>query len=214
MPPAQAEPPAGRRTARRSRPRLEQLPHGRGPHVLGQLRIVDRLREMVRMASGLDGRGELTRGAVARARLPAALRPAPAQLPPHRVRAIATNTVRQLRNPQSFLIAGRDRARPWHRGGLGPRGGAPDLPRRGPGPAAEAQRRLVIDIGGGSTEFIIGEGFEPLERESLQMGCVATTRRFFGDGRLSRKRWKEGLTEVSAEFQQFAPPTARAAGRT
>jgi exopolyphosphatase / guanosine-5'-triphosphate,3'-diphosphate pyrophosphatase len=62
----------------------------------------------------------------------------------------------------------------------------------------------VIDIGGGSTEFIIGEAMEPLERESLQMGCIATTRRFFGDGRVSARRWRDALTEVSAEFQQFA----------
>mgnify|MGYP000157934723 CR=1 FL=1 len=64
--------------------------------------------------------------------------------------------------------------------------------------------RLVIDIGGGSTEFIIGEGFEPLERESLQMGCVATTKRFFPNGELSKKRWKEAQTEITAEFQQFS----------
>ena len=44
-----------------------------------------------------------------------------------------------------------------------------------------------MDIGGGSTEFIVGAGFEPLERESLQMGCIATTRRFFADGKLSQQ---------------------------
>jgi exopolyphosphatase/guanosine-5'-triphosphate,3'-diphosphate pyrophosphatase len=63
---------------------------------------------------------------------------------------------------------------------------------------------LVIDIGGGSTEFIIGRGFEPMERESLQMGCIASTRRFFPNGKLSRKRWREALTEIGAELQQFA----------
>lgn len=174
-------------------------------HVLGQLRIVDRLREMVRMAAGLDGRGGLSSEAMERAlgclsRLGQRVR----SLPAHRVRAVATNTVRQLRAPQSFLIpaetalghsievvAGREEARLIY---LGVAQGHP------PG----RRRRLVMDIGGGSTEFIIGQGFEPIERESLQMGCVATTRRFFGNGRLSRKRWREALTEVSAEFQQFA----------
>ena len=43
-------------------------------------------------------------------------------------------------------------------------------------PPAEGKRRLVMDIGGGSTEFIIGEGFRTIERESLQMGSIATTR--------------------------------------
>jgi exopolyphosphatase/guanosine-5'-triphosphate,3'-diphosphate pyrophosphatase len=61
-----------------------------------------------------------------------------------------------------------------------------------------------MDIGGGSTECIIGSGLDPIERESLQVGCVASTRRFFGDGKLSRKRWKDALVEVGAEFQQFA----------
>jgi exopolyphosphatase/guanosine-5'-triphosphate,3'-diphosphate pyrophosphatase len=61
-----------------------------------------------------------------------------------------------------------------------------------------------MDIGGGSTECIIGSGLDPIERESLQVGCVASTRRFFGDGKLSRKRWKEALVEVGIEFQQFA----------
>lgn len=181
-------------------------------HTLGQLRVVDRLRESVRTASGLTERGELTQEALWRSlecleRMGQRLR----NIAPNRVRAIATNTVRQLRNPQSFLIpgqtalghrievvSGREEARLIY---LGVAQGLPP----------KSSRRLVIDIGGGSTEFIIGEGFEPLERESLQMGCVATTRRFFGTGRLSRKRWKEGLTEISAEFQQFAA-TYRARG--
>lgn len=173
--------------------------------VLGQMRVVDRLRETVRMAAGLDAYGELDRAARQRAidclsRFGERLRNMPSQ----RVRAIATNTVRQLRNPQAFLVpaetalghpieivAGREEARLIYLGV------AQDMP-------PTAKQRLVIDIGGGSTEFIVGRGFEPLERESMQMGCVATTRRFFADGKLGRKRWKEGLTEVSAEFQQFA----------
>ena len=64
----------------------------------------------------------------------------------------------------------------------------------------------MIDIGGGSTEFIIGDGMTPIERESLQMGCVATTKRFFPSGcwRINRKRWQEAQLEMAAEFQQFA----------
>jgi exopolyphosphatase/guanosine-5'-triphosphate,3'-diphosphate pyrophosphatase len=175
-------------------------------YVLGQLRIVDRLRETVRMAAGLDDQGGLAPEALARsldclARFGERIR----TMPPQRVRAIATNTVRALRNPQTFLVpaetalghaieivSGREEARLIY---LGVAQGLPPKP---------ARQRLVIDIGGGSTEFIIGQGFEQIERESLQMGCVATTRRFFADGRLTRKRWKEGLTEISAEFQQFA----------
>src|SRR5690606_34314636 len=71
-------------------------------------------------------------------------------------------------------------------------------------PPKPGYRRLVIDIGGGSTECIIGRGFQALERESLQVGCIATTRRFFGNGKLSRRRWREAVIEVGAEFKQFA----------
>ncbi len=174
-------------------------------YTLGQLRIVDRIKEHVRLAEGLDGNGGLTDDALMRAldclsRFGQRL----ATIPPQRVRAIATNTVRQLRHPQNFLmpaeaslghdievVAGREEARLIYLGvahGHPPRG----------------KQRLVMDIGGGSTEFIIGEGFDAIERESLQMGCIATTRRFFGDGKLSKKRWKEAQTEITAEFQQFA----------
>lgn len=173
-------------------------------YTLGQLRIVDRIKEMVRMAEGLDGNGGLRPDVAARAldclgRFGQKLR----SVPPAQVRAIATNTVRQLRNPQAFLlpaesalghgievVAGREEARLCY---LGVAYGHP--PRA---------RRLVIDIGGGSTEFIIGEGLQPIERESLQMGCVATTKRFFGDGRINRKRWREAQLEMAAEFQQFS----------
>jgi len=175
-------------------------------YVLGQLRTVDRIRETVRLAEGLDNRGGLRsevrqRALECLARFGQRLR----DIPPQRVRAIATNTVRQLSVPQTFLVpaetalghpievvSGREEARLIY---LGVAHAQPPKP---------GQLRLVIDIGGGSTECIIGTAFDALERESLQAGCVASTRRFFGDGKLSRKRWNEALAEVSAEFQQFA----------
>ena len=175
-------------------------------YVLGQLRIVDRIKETVRLAEGLDGRGGLNPDVMPRAlECLARFGQRLSAIPPHRVRAIATNTVRALDNPQMFLmpaetalghgidvVAGREEARLIY---LGVANGSPP---------AEGKRRLVMDIGGGSTEFIIGQGYEAIERESLQMGCIATTRRFFADGKLSRKRWKDARTEITAEFQQFA----------
>jgi exopolyphosphatase/guanosine-5'-triphosphate,3'-diphosphate pyrophosphatase len=174
-------------------------------YMLGQLRTVDRLRETVRMAEGLDGKGGLRadvrqRALECLARFGQRIR----DIPPQRVRAVATNTVRALAAPQAFLVpaetalghaievvSGREEARLVY---LGVAHAQPPKP---------GQLRLVIDIGGGSTECIIGSGFEAIERESLQVGCVASTRRFFPNGKLSRKRWKEAVTEVSAEFQQF-----------
>ena len=174
--------------------------------VLGQLRVVDRLRETVRMAEGLDGFGGLAPDVRDRAldclsRFGQRI----ADIPPQRVRAVATNTVRQLRVPEQFLlpaeaalghaidvISGREEARLVYLGVAHAQ------------PPKEGQLRLVIDIGGGSTECIIGSGLDAIERESLQVGCVASTLRFFPNGKLSRKRWNTGLTEIAAEFQQFA----------
>jgi exopolyphosphatase/guanosine-5'-triphosphate,3'-diphosphate pyrophosphatase len=175
-------------------------------YVLGQLRIVDRIKETVRLAEGLDAKGGLDpqvrdRALECLARFGQRLRDIPTQ----RVRAIATNTVRRLAMPQGFLmpaesalghaievVAGREEARLVY---LGVAHEQPPKP---------GHLRLVMDIGGGSTEFIIGSGFEAIERESVQVGAIATTRRFFADGELGRKRWKAAVAEVSAEFQQFA----------
>ncbi|WP_149194138.1 exopolyphosphatase [Luteimonas suaedae] len=175
-------------------------------YTLGQLRVVDRLRETVRLGEGLDGKGGL-RAEVRQRALECLSRFGQriGDLPPQRVRALATNAVRQLAVPQAFLvpaedalghaievISGREEARLIY---LGVAHAQPPKP---------THRRLVIDIGGGSTECIIGSGFDAIERESLQVGCIGSTRRFFGNGKLSRKRWREALAEVSAEFQQFA----------
>lgn len=175
-------------------------------YVLGQLRVVDRLREQVRMAEGLDRQGGLSHDVRQRAleclaRFGQRIR----DIPPQRVRALATNTVRRLAAPQGFLVpaesalghaievvSGREEARLIY---LGVSHEQPPKP---------GHRRLVIDVGGGSTEFIIGMGLEPIERESVQVGCVATTRRFFENGKLSRKRWREAHADVSAQFQEFA----------
>ncbi|MEZ5545291.1 MAG: exopolyphosphatase [Lysobacteraceae bacterium] len=173
--------------------------------VLGHLRVVDRLRETVRMAWGLRPDGSLDPAAVSRAlECLSRFGERIGDLPAQNVRAIATNTVRQLRDPQTFLVpaetalghpieivSGREEARLIY---LGVAHGLPP----------KNTRRLVIDIGGGSTEFIIGQGFTPLERESLQMGCVASTRRFFPDERITEKRWNEARTELAQQFQQFS----------
>lgn len=174
--------------------------------VLGQLRIVDRMRETVRLAEGLNGLGGLSpevqeRALASLSRFGQRI----AGIPQRHVRVVATNTVRAMRAPERFLmpaeaalghsidvISGREEARLVY---LGVAHEQPPEP---------GQKRLVIDIGGGSTECIIGRGFTPLERESLQVGCVASTMRFFPGGKLSRKRWNAALTEITVQFQQFA----------
>jgi len=171
----------------------------------GGLRLIGRLRDSVRLAMGLRPDRSLDperreRALECLARFGQRLR----ALPPERVRAVATNTVRQLANPQTFLLPAetalghpievvsvREEARLIY---LGVAHGMPQ----------SRQRRLVMDIGGGSTEFIIGQAFDALETESVQMGCIASTLRFFGDGKISAKRWRQAQTEIAVELQQFA----------
>lgn len=174
-------------------------------HEHGALRIIDRVRENVRMALGLRPDGSLEperhrRALACLAKFGQRLR----DIPSEQVRAVATNSVRRLRNPRAFLltaetalghpievVSGREEARLIY---LGVAHGLPKA----------KHRRLVVDVGGGSTEFIIGQGFAVHETESLQMGCVASTLRFFEDGKLTRKRWQRAQTEIEVELQQFA----------
>lgn len=164
---------------------------------VAQIYQIDRLKETVRLAAGLDAQKRLTDEAIARAvqvleRFGERLR----SFHPDRVRAVATNTFRVARNTADFLpaaeaalgfpievIAGREEAR------LIFTGVAHTLP---PSP----HKRLVVDIGGGSTEIIIGKGFEPGPMASLYMGCVSYSRQFFADGTVDDYQMR--LAEIAA----------------
>jgi exopolyphosphatase/guanosine-5'-triphosphate,3'-diphosphate pyrophosphatase len=170
----------------------------------GQLHVVDRLRERVRLAEGLDAEKNLTPAAMERAlaclnRFGQRVR----DLPQGAVRAAGTNTLRQAKNSGEFLekarellghpieiIAGREEARIIYLGV------AHSVP-------AEDGRRLVIDIGGGSTECILGEGFESVATESLFMGCVSYSARFFPRGELSREDFRRAETAAMLELQSL-----------
>ncbi|MEP6898248.1 MAG: Ppx/GppA phosphatase family protein [Rhodanobacter sp.] len=171
----------------------------------GEPRVIDRLRDTVRLAAGLRADGSLDAERRARAlNCLARFGQRIAGLPSLRVRAVATNTVRRLTSPQMFLsaaesalghpieiVSGREEGR------LIFLGAAHDLP-------ASREPRLVIDIGGGSTEFIIGRGLAPLHTESVQAGCIASTLRFFPGGKLTRKRWQKARSEIGVLLQQFS----------
>ena len=173
-----------------------------GRVVDGHLDVVDRLREPVRLAAGLDDHKRLTRESIEPAlaclgRFAQRLR----GMPPHAVRAVGTNTLRSARNGEAFrreaqrvlghpieVIAGREEARLIYLGV------AHAL-------AGNGERRLVIDIGGGSTECIIGSGFTPVHRESLYMGCVGISRRFFPEGRIDKHSMKRAVLAARVEFE-------------
>jgi exopolyphosphatase / guanosine-5'-triphosphate,3'-diphosphate pyrophosphatase len=168
----------------------------------GQLVIIDRLREMVRLGAGIGEDGRLDKEAAGRAlacleRFGQRLRDIHAR----NVRVVGTNALRVARRKQAFLerarealgfpieiVSGMEEARLIYSGV------AHHLP-------SEPGRRLVIDIGGGSTELIIGERHEPLTLESLQMGCVSLSQRFFGDGRLSSKRIERACIAARLELE-------------
>lgn len=170
----------------------------------GELRVLDRIKDMVRLGGGLDAEGRLEpavqdRAFASLARFGQRLR----GIPQDNLRAVGTQTFRRMRNANAFLmvaetalgcsidiIAGREEARLIYLG-------------VSQGVAGHEDRRLVIDIGGGSTELVIGEGLQPQEMESLQYGCVSLTRRFFADGKLSRKRWNRALSSVLADLQEL-----------
>jgi len=171
-------------------------------HTHGQLTIIDRLREPVRLAAGLDDTNRLSREATERAlacleRFGQRLRDMHAES----VRVVGTNTFRQARRKGAFLdrahaalghpieiISGIEEARLIYKG----------VAHSSPN---DPGRRLVIDIGGGSTELIIGEGFQARELESLRIGCVAMTKQFFDDGEITEKRMKKARTAVRVELQ-------------
>jgi exopolyphosphatase/guanosine-5'-triphosphate,3'-diphosphate pyrophosphatase len=167
----------------------------------GRVHILDRLRVPVRLAAGLTRERMLTHRAVSRAlesleRFGERLR----GMPRSSVRAVGTNTLRQARNAEDFLvpatralghpveiIAGREEARLIY---LGVAHTSSDT----------EGRHFVIDIGGGSTECIIGERFDPISLHSLYMGCVGYTAQFFADGKLSHENFQRAQLAAALEL--------------
>ncbi len=165
----------------------------------GQIRLVTTLSEKVQLAAGLDEKDRLTEDAQGRA-LDCLARFAQhlQGVEPRHLRVVGTNALRVAKNARAFadragrllgqkveIIAGREEARLIYLGV------SQTLAGQG--------KRLVVDIGGGSTEFIIGEKHEPLATESLHMGCVSYTSRFFADGQLSSKALEKAITAARQE---------------
>ncbi|MBI3899830.1 MAG: exopolyphosphatase [Gammaproteobacteria bacterium] len=166
----------------------------------GQVRVIDRLQEMVRLGGALDARNRLTKTTSRRAleclqRFGERLR----GLPSEAVRVVGTDTLRRARNSEPFLVAaqkalghpieivsGQEEARLIYQGV------AHHLPNTD-------KRRLVIDIGGGSTELILGVGVMPQLAESLSLGCVSLNRAYFANGRINAKAMRAASTAARLE---------------
>jgi exopolyphosphatase/guanosine-5'-triphosphate,3'-diphosphate pyrophosphatase len=183
-----------------------------GRVVDGQIYPLDSVREMVRIGAGLTADKRIDRASQARAlealgkfaeRLRGFAR--------HAVRAVGTNTLRVAKNAPQFLrearqvlgfpievIAGREEARLIY---LGVAHSMPPLP----------ENRLVVDVGGGSTEFIVGKGFEPQLTESLYMGCVSYALKYFPEGKVEKSHLKAAELAARQEVAGIAR-AYRAAG--
>ena len=180
---------------------------------IGQLtddryRRVDYLKKTVRLGAGLDGNGLLTEEATQRGlsclgefaqRLKGFV--------PQQIRAVATQTLREARNRDAFLaraqtvlgfpievISGREEARLIFAG----------VARLQP----STLPRLVIDIGGRSTEMILGQGLKPARAESFQIGSVSLSLKYFGEGRFTESAFRQAQVAAGAELEEALEPFA------
>lgn len=169
--------------------------------VAGSVQILHRLKPKVRLADGLDKNGSLSPEAIQRGLDVLRLVSESLQgFKPEHVRVVATHALRKASNAKEFIkeaqkvlpfpieiIAGVEEARLIYQG------------------VAHTNhtdgKRLVIDIGGGSTEFIIGEGFETHLLRSIQMGCVSYTNKFFKQGELKRKSFEKAITSTQQALE-------------
>lgn len=170
----------------------------------GQLLMVDRMRESVRLAGGLDKDKRLTPEASDRALACLARFGERIKTLQHsHVRAVGTSALRQARNGRAFMqkaakalghpievISGHEEARLIYLGV------SSDF-------ADHHERKLVLDIGGGSTECIIGEGFDITLADSLHMGCVSYTLKFFGDGKLKESAFEDAMLSAALELRSI-----------
>jgi len=170
----------------------------------GKLQTVDRLKEMVRLASGLDKKHNLDIATQNRAleclqRFGQRIR----NFPPGSVRAVGTNTLRTAKNAEQFLakaekalnhpidiISGIEEARLIYLGVAHSLG-------------SNANLRFVMDIGGGSTEYIIGQDATPQKKESLPMGCVSVSNAFFKNGKLSKSALSQAILFAEQQLEPF-----------
>jgi len=175
-----------------------------------QLYPLDSLKETVRLAGGLTEDKLLDEATQARAlaclhRFGERLR----GLSPEAIRCVGTSALRVARNAEEFLpkaeialghpieiVAGREEARLIYLGVAHSLTSSPD-------------RRLVVDIGGGSTELIVGTGLKPHERESLHMGCVNFSKRFFADGAIDKGTLKVAEMAARVEVESIAREFSR-----
>ncbi|NOI81249.1 exopolyphosphatase [Vibrio tubiashii] len=168
------------------------------------LQLVSRHKQRVRLAAGLDAQKNLNNASIERGLECLAIFAERLQgFDQQNVRIAATHTLRQANNAHIFLqrarevlpfpieiIPGIEEARLIYLG----------VAHTQP----ESDSKLVVDIGGGSTEMIIGSGFEPQLINSKQMGCVSYTKRYFANGKLSKKNFAKAILAAEQKMVSLA----------
>jgi len=170
----------------------------------GQITVIDRLREMVQLAAALDEKNQIDPDGQARAlacleRFGERIRDMRAD----RVRVVGTNTLRRARDAGAFrrlaaerlghpveIISGIEEARLIYLGA------SHSLPM------ADGLQ-VMLDIGGGSTEIVLGHHYEPQSMESLYIGCISISKEYFSDGKLSAKRFERARVAARLELEPF-----------
>lgn len=169
--------------------------------VAGHLRIVHKVKQRVRLADGLSSDNLLSEEAMQRGlHCLEAMAESIKGFSPESVRIVATYTLRKASNKGVFfkaarailpypieVISGTEEARLIYHGVANTH--------------HSTGRRLIIDIGGGSTEFVIGEQFEPKLLRSLQLGCVSYKKRYFSKGNISQKAFNKAITAACQELE-------------
>ena len=171
----------------------------------GGFAMLDKIKEMVRLRGGLDEQGYLS--AEKQQEALACLHRFGERIkhfPANNVRIAGTNTLRSMKDSDAFItvanqalkheisiISGHEEARIVYLGV------SHSL-------SNDYGKQLVIDIGGGSTEFIIGKEFEPKALDSLNIGSVSATQRFFGDNQLTKENWEKANTALRLEIMPIA----------
>ncbi|WP_104400521.1 exopolyphosphatase [Vibrio penaeicida] len=167
------------------------------------LQIVSRHKQRVRLASGLDDLNNIDNAAMQRGLDCLTIFAERLQgFAPENVRIAATHTLRQANNAHIFIqraagilpfpieiISGLEEGRLIYTG----------VAHTQP----ESETKLVIDIGGGSTEMIIGTGFEPTMINSKRMGCVSFTDKYFTNGKLNRKNFTKAEIAVEQRLESL-----------
>lgn len=170
----------------------------------GAMQIIGRLKQRVHLADGLDANSMLSEEAIERGLNCLSLFAERLQgFEPSSVCIVGTHTLRQARNATEFLkraeqvipypieiISGNEEAR------LIFMGVEHTQPEKG--------RKLVIDIGGGSTELVIGEDFEPRLVESRRMGCVSFAQTYFPGGSLNRESFQRARISAVQKLETLA----------